>query len=88
MRKPRKRGAPKVRQVNGCRFVVARCRRGWSAHCDYSDRMAGLFGAGGHYGAFCPSGHPSHRSARRGILSGLHDCFAPRNERGRGGLGR
>lgn len=74
MKKPRRRGAPRVRQVNGCRFVVRPVEGGWRAHCRYSDQ----FGAGHHFGMFAPTGHACGLTARRQMLQGLHDGFAPK----------
>ena len=68
MKKPRKRGAPRGRQVNGVRFVLRRSAGVWGAIARYSDAA----GAGHLWGTGAPS--------RRALLSGLHDAFAPRRE--------
>lgn len=70
MKKPRQRGAPRVRQVNGVRFVLRRPAgfrgSGWGVRAQYSDRA----GRRHHFGAWEPS--------RAELLRSLHDTFAPR----------
>ena len=74
MKKPRRRGAPRVRQVNGCRFVVQPITGGWSARCRYSDR----FGTGHRFFTIAQTGHASGMTARRLVLESLHDAMAPK----------
>lgn len=73
MRKPRRKpGAPRVRQVNGRRFLVARYFGGWWAGCRYSDAL----GHGHRISVAVPSGHPGYPTARRGLLAALHEVRA------------
>lgn len=68
MRKPRKSGVPRVRQINGVRFVLRRYRGGWCAFARYT----GPLGSGSMFGG------AARRRAQ--LLRALHDAFAPWRE--------